>query len=176
MARLTKPITNSDHTRGPLDAPVQLVEYGDFQCPYCGATYPVLQKIIRQMGDRMCFAFRHFPLTEAHEYAMAAAEASEAASAQDKFWQMHDKIFSNQDELDVEHLYQFAQAMDLDMDEFDHAMVDRTFENKVHADFQSGVRSGVNGTPTLFINGVRYDGPIDLDSLLQALEEAYQIV
>ncbi len=176
MARLTKPIDNSDHISGPIDAPVQLVEYGDFQCPYCGAAYPILQKVIRQMGDRLCFAFRNFPLTEVHEYAMAAAEAAEAAGAQGKFWQMHDTIYTHQDELDVDHLYQFAQSIDLDMDEFDRDMIDHTFEDRIHADFQSGVRSGVNGTPTLFINGTRYDGPVEYGSLIQAVEEAYQIV
>jgi protein-disulfide isomerase len=176
MARLTKSISNSDHIRGPMDAPLQLVEYGDFQCPHCGAAYPILQKIIRQMGNRLCFAFRHFPITQSHPFAMPAAEAAEAAGAQGKFWEMHNEIFQNQAELDKEHLYLFAQTIGLDLDQFDRDLVDGNFEDKVHADFQSGVRSGVNGTPTLFINGARYDGPVDLNTLLQALEEAYQIV
>jgi formate-nitrite transporter family protein len=174
MARLTKPISNSDHILGSIDAPVHLLEYGDFQCPYCGAAYPILQKIIHQMGDQLCFAFRQFPITEAHQYAMAAAEASEAASAQGKFWEMYNIIYSNQDMLSFEQLYQFAESIGLDMQKFDQAMTDHTYEDKVHDDFMSGVRSGVNGTPTLFINGARYDGPVEFETLLQALEEAHE--
>ncbi len=175
MARLTKGIQDSDHILGPENAPVKLVEYGDFQCPYCGAAYPILQKIIRQMGDRLCFVYRNFPLTQVHEYAMAAAEAAEAAGGQGKFWEMHNQIYTNQDVLDIDHLYGFAKTIGLDMERFDRDMADETYEDKIHADFQSGVRSGVNGTPTLFINGNRYDGPIDARAIREALEEAYQM-
>lgn len=172
MARLSKPVDPADHVLGPDDAPVILVEYGDFQCPYCGAAAPILKQIIKQMGDRLQFVFRHFPLTESHEYAEIAAEASEAAAAQGKFWQMHDTLYSHQDDLDVEHLYEFAQMIDLEMDRFYSDLKNHTYEERVQSDFRSGVRSGVNGTPTLYINGQRYDGPVDKRVLMQALQEA----
>ncbi len=172
MPRLTKPVNAADHTLGPKDAPVTLLEYGDFECPYCGAAYPIVSQIVQQMGNRLRFAFRHFPLTQAHPYAMAAAEASEAADTQGKFWEMYDTIFQHQDELDMEHLHDFASSIGLNMEEFDQDMANHTFEGKVQDDFMSGVRSGVNGTPTFFINGTRYEGPAELNAMMQALEEA----
>jgi protein-disulfide isomerase len=174
MAKLTKEINEADHILGPENAPVKLVEYGDFQCPYCGAAYPILQKVVGQMGDRLCFVYRNFPLTQIHEYAMAAAEAAEAAGTQGKFWEMHTAIFTHQDVLDLDHLYDFAQAIGLDMKRFEEDMATHAYADKVRDDFQSGARSGVNGTPTLFINGSRYDGPVEARVLAQVLEEAYQ--
>ncbi len=172
MARLSKPVNSSDHILGSKDAAVLLVEYGDLQCPHCREAYPILQNVIKEMGDQMGFVFRHFPLTESHPMALAAAEATEAAAAQGKFWEMHNLIYRNQDQLDMEHLRQWAQEIGLDMDQFDQALQNHTYEEKVRANFMSGVRSGVNGTPTLFINGSRYNGPIDEQSLFDALQEA----
>lgn len=172
MARLTKPIESDDHTLGTPNAPVELVEYGDFQCPYCGAAFPVLQQVLQMMDNRLLFAFRNFPLSEAHEFAEVAAEAAESAGAQGKFWQMHNIIYQNQDQLDVDHLYRWANQIGLNMDRFDKDLAKHTYQDAVHDDFISGVRSGVNGTPTLFINGIRYDGPIELDALLETLNEA----
>lgn len=172
MARLIKPIESSDHTLGAPHAPVELVEYGDFQCPYCGAAYPVIKQVIHEMGDRMQFAFRNFPLQEAHEFAEVAAEAAESAAAQGKFWQMYNIIYTNQDQLDITHLYQWARQIGLNTDRFDKDLAKHIYEEKVHEDFVGGVRSGVNGTPTLFINGTRYEGPMDLDTLLETLNEA----
>jgi protein-disulfide isomerase len=134
-----------------------------------------LNRIIRQEKDGLRFAYRHFPLSEEHPYALIAAEASESASAQGKFWDMFNKIFQNQDVLDVDHLYEFAQSIGLDMNRFDSDLKNHVYEEKVRADFMSGVRSGVNGTPTLFINGKRYEGPMESDSLMQAIQEAAEI-
>ena len=170
MAKLTPPINDQDHVLGPENAPVTLVEYGDFQCPHCGAAYPILQQIIAEMGSQMRFAFRHFPLTESHEYAEVAAEAAEAAAAQGEFWAMHDIIFRNQGRLDMDGLREFAQAIGLDLKAFDEALMTHRYEDRVQSDFSSGVRSGVNGTPTLFVNGQRYDGPVEHRSLLHALK------
>lgn len=175
MARLTQPISSIDHVQGSSNAPAELVEYGDFQCPYCGAAFPILQQVLRKMGDRMQFAFRNFPLLEMHEYAQVAAEAAESAAAQGKFWEMHSMIYSNQDDLDVDHLYAWARSIGLDMDRFEQDLSDHAYEGKVHEDFMSGVRSGVNGTPTLFINGQRYEGPVELHALLDRLNEAAEI-
>lgn len=175
MSKLTKPVSASDHVLGSEDARVTLVEYGDFECPYCGAAYPITSQIIHKMGDQLRFVFRQFPLTEVHPYALAAAEASEAAAAQGKFWEMVDMIYRNQDELDNEHLYDFANAIGLDMKRFKHDMQDHTYEGKVQEDFMSGVRSGVNGTPSFFINGRQYEGPVDIDAMTQALQGAAQV-
>lgn len=172
MSRLTKPVDDSDHIQGTEDAAVTLVEYGDFQCPYCGAAYPVIKEIADTMGNRMRFVFREFPITEAHEFAEIAAEAAEAAGAQGKFWEMHDMIYEHQDELDVDHLFQWAQAIGINMERFDRDLRSHRFQGKVREDFMSGVHSDVNGTPTLFINENRYDGPVEFDALIQALEEA----
>lgn len=172
MTRLTKPVNDSDHISGPEDAAVTLVEYGDFQCPYCGAAFPVIKEIVDRMGNRLRFVFREFPLTEVHEFAEIAAEAAEAAGAQDKFWEMHDTIYENQDDLNVDHLFQWAQSIGLNMERFDRDLRSHRFQGKVHEDFMSGVHSGVNGTPTFFINENRYDGAASFEELLQALNEA----
>ena len=172
MPKLSRPVDSSDHILGPEDAPVTLVEYGDFQCEHCGAAFPILQRMIQKMGTQLRFVFRHFPLTETHEYAGIAAEAAELAAAQGKFWQMHNEIYTHQDQLDVEHLFEFAQSIGLDLDQFHKDLQQHTYEEKVHAQFMDGVRSGVNGTPTLFINGQRYNGMVELRELSQALEEA----
>lgn len=175
MARLTQPINNTDHVLGSPNAPAELVEYGDFQCPYCGAAFPILQQVKRKMGDRMQFTFRNFPLSEMHEYAQVAAEAAESAAAQGKFWEMHDIIYSNQNDLDVDHLYEWAREIGLNMERFEQDLSEHTYEGKVREDFMGGVRSGVNGTPTLFINGQRYEGPLELNALLERLNEAAEI-
>ena len=170
--RLTLPVSERDHSDGPEGAPVTLVEYGDYQCPYCGQAYPIVKELQRRLGERLRFVFRNFPLSQVHEHAEHAAEAAEAAAAQGKFWQMHDYLFEHQKQLDDDHLVQYAGAVGLDGARFETAMRDHAEQPRVREDFMSGVRSGVNGTPTFFVNGVRYDDSWDLDTLLAALSEA----
>jgi protein-disulfide isomerase len=171
-ARLTVPVSQRDHQQGPATAPVTLVEYGDYECPYCGEAYPIVKEIQRRLGDRLRFVFRNFPLTQSHPHAEHAAEAAEAASAQEKFWQMHDYLFEHQQALDDAHLVHYAVALELDKDRFVREMTAHVYANRVREDFLSGVRSGVNGTPTFFINGVRHDDSYELETLLAAIEAA----
>jgi protein-disulfide isomerase len=168
---LTPPVSARDHVAGPPDASIVLVEYGDFECPFCAAAEPTLKALRRALADTLLFAFRHFPLAEAHPYAMHAAEAAEAAGAQGKFWQMHDYLFAHQSALEDSDLIEAAAAVGCDVERFVREMAENRHEARVREDFHSGIRSGVNGTPSLFINGVRYDGPRDLDSLLAVIEE-----
>jgi protein-disulfide isomerase len=171
-ATLKPPVGPKDHMQGPPDAPVTLVEYGDYECPYCGEAYPVVKALQERLGDQMCFVFRNFPLTQVHPHAEEAAEAAEAAGAQGKFWEMHDLLYENQDALEPEDLVQYARALKLDLPRFVLEMREHVYVERVREDFRSGVRSGVNGTPTFFINGARHNGPFDLGSLLAAIEEA----
>jgi protein-disulfide isomerase len=172
IATLKPPVGPKDHMQGPPDAPVTLVEYGDYECPYCGEAYPVVKALQERLGDQICFVFRNFPLAQAHPHAEEAAEAAEAAASQGKFWEMHDLLYENQDALEPEDLVKYARALRLELPRFVLEMREHVYKERVREDFRSGVRSGVNGTPTFFINGVRHDGPFDLRSLLAAIEEA----
>lgn len=172
VAILTPPVGERDHTLGREDAPVTLVEYGDYECPFCGQAYPVVKEVLRRSGDTVRFAFRNFPLTQIHPRAERAAEAAEAAGAQGKFWEMHDRIFSDQERLDRSDLVAHAREIGLDMQRFTHDLDTGAFAERVREDFMSGIRSGVNGTPTFFVNGVRHDGAFDAEGLLAAIEEA----
>jgi protein-disulfide isomerase len=161
-----------DHIQGPVDAPVQLVEYGDYECPYCGAAYPNVKAVQAEMGDQLAFVYRHFPLVNVHPHAEPAAESAEAAGAQGRFWPMHDLLFQNQRALDVEHLLQYAKAAGVDVARFAREVADRVHLPKVREDFETGVASGVQGTPTFFVNGVHYTGSYEAPALLTALQEA----
>jgi len=169
-ARLTQPVSAGDHIQGPSSAPVTLVEYGDYECPYCGAAYPIVKQIQARLGDRLRFVFRNFPLNNSHPHAEHAAEAAEAAAAQGRFWEMHDYLYEHQRALDDEHLEAYAAEVGLDVERFDREMEGQVYTERVRADFMSGVRSGVNGTPTFFINGRRHDDSYDLETLLAAIE------
>jgi protein-disulfide isomerase len=158
-----------DHIRGPRTAPVTLVEYGDFECPHCGAAHVVLGELQGEMGDQFRLIFRNFPLTQVHPHAERAAEAAEAAGAQGRFWEMHDVLFENQEALDDESVLSYAQDLDLDMVLFERDLAGGVYTPRVREDFMSGVRSGVNGTPTFFINGRRHNGPWDVESLGAAI-------
>jgi protein-disulfide isomerase len=172
-ARLTVPISPArDHIRGPVDAPVTLLEYGDYECPYCGLAHPITRAVEQKMAGAMRFVFRHFPLTTVHPYAEHAAEAAEAAGAQRKFWAMHDTLYENQQQLDPTHLLAYAGALGLDLKRFGNDLAQHVHASKIREDFLGGVRSGVNGTPSFFINGVRHDGPWDFAHLLAAVERA----
>jgi protein-disulfide isomerase len=170
--RLILPVGERDHAQGPADAPLTLVEYGDFECPYCGMAHPLVKDAQRRLGDRLRFVFRHFPITTSHPHARQAAEAAEAAAAQGQFWAMHDLLYEHQQTLDDAHLRQFAAQLGLDEERFAADMTEHRYAARVREDFMSGVRSGVNGTPTFFINGARYDGRWDAGHLVRALEQA----
>src|ERR1700694_5399822 len=172
IAMLTMPVSPRDHRLGPETAPVTLVEYGDYECPYCGQAHPIVKEIQRRLGDQLCFVYRHFPLSQIHPHAEHAAEAAEAAGAQGKFWQMHDYLFEHQRALDDAHLLLYAADLELDVDRFKREMTEHVYARRVREDFLSGVRSGVNGTPTFFINGIRHDAGYDLETLLYTIELA----
>src|SRR6266705_4631646 len=166
---LTLPNAGRDHIHGPIDAPIALVEYGDYECPYCGQAYPIVKAIQEQLGDGLCFAFRNFPLANSHPHAEHAAEAAEAAGAQGKFWEMHDLLYENQEALDDENLAQYAEALGLNARRLISEVLSGAHMARVREDFQSGARGGVNGTPSFFINGVRHDGAPSFAALLAAL-------
>ena len=170
---LTTPVTDDrDHIQGPADAAVTLVEYGDYECPYCGAAYPIIKEVQARMGATLRFVFRNFPLTTSHPHAEQAAEAAEAAAVQGRFWQMHDVLYENQKRLGAADLRGYAEQFGLDVEPFDPELAEHVHAERVREDFLSGVRSGVNGTPTFYINGARHDDSYDIETLLAALGRA----
>jgi protein-disulfide isomerase len=172
-AELTLPVSDDrDHIQGPSDAPVTFVEYGDYECPYCGAAYPIIKEVQSRMGDRLRFVFRNFPISTSHPHAEQAAEAAEAAASQGKFWEMHDLLYENQEHLDDTDLHRYADQLLLDVGVFDEELAQHVHAERVREDFMSGVRSGVNGTPTFYVNGTRHDGGYQLGELLAALEDS----
>jgi protein-disulfide isomerase len=171
-SKATLPVAGRDHIQGRIDAPITLLEYGDYQCPYCGEAYPIVKAIQERLGDRLCFAFRNFPLANMHPYAEHAAEAAEAADAQGHFWEMHDVLFENQNALDDDNLAEYAEALGLDARRLIEEVAKGAHSARVREDFRGGVRNGVNGTPTFFINGERYDGSLDAAALFAALTES----
>lgn len=172
MSKLTPPVGPGDHILGDPEAPVTLVEFGDYECPYCGRAHLVLNEVLPQVSTDVRFVFRHFPLVQLHPHALAAAEAAEAAGAQGKFWPMHVTLYENQDALEPADLLGYAEALELDTARFAGELSAHTHLDKVEADFRSGERSGVRGTPTFFINGVRHEGGWDAPTLLGALRAA----
>jgi protein-disulfide isomerase len=173
MSTLNPPVTVHDHIAGPEDAPLTLVEYGDYECPYCGMAYPIVKDLQRRLGNQLRFIFRNFPLRESHPHAEHAAQAAESAAAQGKFWAMHDIIYEHQGALEDEDLQAYAESIGIDPARVAQDLINGTYVKHVRDDFRSGVRSGVNGTPTFFINGERYNGPwADGVQFLRALREA----
>jgi protein-disulfide isomerase len=170
MSHLKPALSARDHLHGNRAAPIQLVEFGDYQCPFCGQAYSVVAALEQELGDRLCFSFRNFPLVQAHPHALVAAEAAEAADAQGKFWEMHDVLYQHQDALDPPDIEEFAMLIGLDLPRFKHDLRTHAFVEKIRADLHSGALSGVNGTPTFFVNGDRHDGSYDFDSLLGAIQ------
>lgn len=163
-------IRPDDHFQGPPDAAVTLLEYGDYECPYCGEAHPVVKQLQRAVGDNMRFVFRNFPLTSVHPLAEEAAEAAEAAGAQGKFWEMHDRLYEHQNELAPPQLIAYARRLSLDTGKFEDELSRHVYMPRVREDFMGGVRGGVNGTPTFFINGVRHDESYDFKTLLEAVQ------
>jgi protein-disulfide isomerase len=166
---LTPPVGAHDHAQGRDDAPLTLAQYGDYQCPYTRKSLPIVHGLQRELGARLRFVYRHFPLTQIHPHALHAAEAAEAAAAQDRFWPMHEYLFAHQHELEDDQLVEHARALGLDAERFARELSAHAHRARVQADVQSGLASGVQGTPTFFINGARHAGPYDLESLLAAL-------
>jgi protein-disulfide isomerase len=163
------PVTSDDHIQGDEKAPAVLVEYGDYECPHCGHAHPIIKAVQKHFGKRLAFVFRNFPLNQIHPNAEPSAESAEFAAAHDRFWQMHDGIFENQENLGVPLLLELAQDLSLSAPDLQTALTSREYQPRVRADFQGGVRSGVNGTPTFFINGHRHDGSFELEDLTAAI-------
>ena len=170
--RLLVPVSERDHSQGPATASMTLVQYGDYECPYTRQSTTIVRAIQQQLGDQLRFVFRNFPLTEIHPHALHAALAAEAAASQGKFWQMHDYIFHHQHTLADADLEQFAEAVGLDMQQYAAAMAEQSALARIEEDVEGGERSGVQGTPTFFINGVLYRGSWEQDALLAALQAA----
>ena len=168
-ASLAVPVSAQDHAQGPANAPV-LVEYGDYECPACGNAYEAIAVLRERMGDQFRFVFRNFPLSTVHPHAHGAALAAEAAAMQGMFWEMHDMLYEHQEALDLSSLTRYAEVLGLDVDRFEADRQGPECEERVRRDFLGGARSGVNGTPTFFVNGTRFDGPPDEDALAEALE------
>jgi protein-disulfide isomerase len=170
MAKLRTPLTSADHIIGEEIAAATLVEYGDYQCPFCAAAHSVVQQILSRCGNNLRFAFRHFPLTDMHPSAEPAAEVAEVAGRHGLFWPMHDSIYANQQRVSVPLLIALAANMELSSIELRDALTNHRLLSKIQCDFAGGVRSGVNGTPAFFINGLRFDGPLGAAGLPAAIE------
>jgi protein-disulfide isomerase len=169
MSSLAVPVSEEDHAQGLSRAAVTLLEYGDYQCPYCGQAYPIIKEVQASMGRKLRFVFRNFPLTQAHPYAELAAEAAESAAVDGKFWEMHDALYENQAMLSEDGVMEIARKLGLNLARFVEDIRTRKFMNHVRKDFMGGVKSGVNGTPCFFINGKRHDGPWDYETLSNSL-------
>ena len=173
MAKIApRSLLPSDHFKGSSKATVMLLEYGDFECPHCVAAFHTLKDALHWLDDSVCFIFRHFPDIEGHSHAFSAAQAAEAAGSQNKFWEMHDCLFSHSPDLDDFQLIAYANQLGMSLDLFKREMLEHTHAQKVNEDCAAAAADGVDETPAFFINGVRYEGGWDLDSLLEAIEAA----
>jgi protein-disulfide isomerase len=170
MSMLKIPVTEADHVQGHATAPITLVEYGDYECPYCGAAHPILKRLQGKLGDELRFVFRNFPIAQSHPQAVAAATTAELASDLGDFWPVHDALYEHQRSLGRPYYDELFASQGLPVDRLHEAIANNEYEGRLLEDFEGGVRSGVNGTPTLFINGQRYDRGIDFDSLMEALQ------
>jgi len=168
--KLSVPISEGDHIRGDVAAPITLVEYGDYECPYCGRSAPMVEEIRKRIGERLRFVFRHFPQNSVHAHASHAAQAAEAAGAQQKFWDMHDMLLAHQDDLASEDIHKYALRLNLEIYKFEADLSSERFAPRVRDDLESGQSSGVTRTPTFFINGVRFDGQRELEPLFAAVK------
>lgn len=170
MTELTPPLSAEDHVDGPERAELELVMFGDFQCPYCTAAYPIVRRIRDRMAGRLLFAFRHFPLRDVHPDAERAAEAAEGAAAQGAFWQMHDRMYESNGALSREDLVSYARELGLDSQRLAEELDSEAHRPRVQRDLDSGLASGVTGTPAFFVGGQLYGGSFDAQSLTAALE------
>lgn len=174
MTQLIPAVNSNDHVYGNINAAIELVEYGDYQCPYCGRAYPIIKNIQQKMGADLIFVFRNFPISKLHPQAKMAAIATEAAGLQNKFWEMHDIIFENQKKLDIESMFLYAKAIGLNVERFRFHIQREDLAEKVEQDFESGIRSGVNMTPSFFINGKKYEGSWEEDKFLLYLQSQFK--
>jgi protein-disulfide isomerase len=172
MSVLRIPVTQADHVQGPPNAPVTMVEYGDYECAFCGLAHPIVKRLKRHFGKQLRFVYRHFPLVQVHPHAQSAAETAEFAGARECFWEMHDGLFENQASLGVGLFFALAAALHLPGEELRRALDTEAYAPKVRNDFIGGVRSGVNGTPTFFVDGRRHDGSFDFEGLVSAVDAA----
>jgi protein-disulfide isomerase len=174
LSKLLLPVQPDDHVQGSPDARYTLVEYGDYECPECGRLFVTIRELHARLGDELRLVFRQYPRSGIHPHAQQAAEAAEAAGAQGRFWEMHDLLFAHQNALTTKDLYRYAEQLGLDTQRFRDELKHRTYEDRVREDFRRGVANGVYGTPGLFINGIRYGGAVDIDSLLRQLQGTSQ--
>jgi protein-disulfide isomerase len=171
QVKLNNPVTERDHASGPATAPVTFVEYGNFECIHCGRAYPVIKQVRKLFGDDLRFVFRHFPTVQTHPHSLRAAEAAEAAGAQEKFWQMHDELFTHQAALEDRHLSRYAKRIGLNLERFTSDMTRNSFLREIEAEYERSLfDEHITGTPTIYLNGIRYTGATDLESLLQAIK------
>lgn len=168
---LKDPVSADDHIQGGKNFVVTLVEYGDYECPYCGQAYPIVKQVQEHLGADLRFVFRNFPLTEIHPLAESAAQTAEYAGSQGLFWEMHDLIYENQHKISVELFLELAGSLQLSQSKLKDVLANHTFQPKIHKDFMGGVKSGVNGTPTFYINNYRYSGPVEFENLVLAIRE-----
>jgi protein-disulfide isomerase len=171
---LKDPVSNDDHIQGKKNASITLVEYGDYECPYCMHAYPVVKQIQEHFGTKLRFVFRNFPLTEIHPFAESAAQTAEYAGSEGLFWEMHDLIYENQNDLSLELLLELTKRLNLSQEKLKVVLEKHSFAPKIQKDFIGGVKSGVNGTPTFFINDYRYPGPVEFEDLVLAINELTQ--
>ncbi len=174
MSNLSIPVSAEDHVQGDLVSGCILVEYGDYECPSCGQAFPIVKRLQKHFGKRLAFVFRNFPLSQMHPWAEPAAEAAEFAADHGKFWEMHDLLYENQESLGDALFLELAETLELPASQLQAAVAEQKYRERVQADFAGGVRSGVNGTPTFFIDGQRHNGPFDFDSLSHAIDRALQ--
>ena len=173
VVKLKNAVNDRDHTQGPANAVVTLVEYGNFECIDCGRAYPSIKEVRRLLGDKLRFVYRHFPTVRTHPHSLRAAEAAEAAAAQDRFWQMHDALFTHQQSLDDPHLMRYAKSIGLNLAQFNHDLNEHSFLKGIEDDYQFSLfDEHITGTPTIYINGLRYSGLTDIESLLVAIKRA----
>lgn len=165
---LAEPISPQDHSLGPVEAAVTIVEYGDYECPDCLNAVPIIEQVMRELGDQVRFVFRHFPQNSVHPHASAAAEAAETAAEQGKFWEMHRALFGRQKELAEVDYAHLALTLGLELYSFENSQNVEKHRKRVAADYESGLRSGVHKTPTLFINGRQYDGRMEARAIVAA--------
>jgi protein-disulfide isomerase len=171
VVRLKNSVTEQDHASGPETAPVTLLEYGNFECIYCGRVYPIIKQVQNLLGDNLRFVFRHFPTVQTHPHSLRAAEAAEAAASQQKFWQMHDELFTRQTALEDRDLSHYAKRISLNLERFNHDMTEHSFLQQIDANYQRSLfDEHITGTPTLYLNGVRYTGATDFEGLLHAIK------
>jgi protein-disulfide isomerase len=173
LVTLKNPVTENDHSVGPSDAPVTLLEYGNFGCVDCGIVYPQLKEVRKLLGNDLRFVYRHFPSVRTHPQAMRAAEAAESAGAQGRFWQMHDELFTHQNALDDHHLVRYAGRIGIKVEQFESDLAEGVFQKQIEEEYQRSLfDEHITGTPTFYLNSTRYDGAVSTESLLQAIKDA----